>query len=315
MNNEVVKALLDANIYPNGNEEVTAVMVNDVITAVISHFGSGYVFGGVVTPSSSPNENTDVITFYLATQSGTYVNFDDIVVDEILVLITFNGTFTKTVLIEASTEVSIVQETGQSTTSVMSQKATTDAITEKTTDIYALTKFSTGFENPLDVILTGNPTTRKVTITGDCDAYWRGVKVDAIISGYESSAHGTDTTKKYYLYYNGTSIAWSEIFWTFDMLQIAIAYYDNEANEWVYVRECHGLVLDPDAHKNLHFNIGTYKESGGTIAGYTLDSTTASNRRQTISYTYINDEDLTTLVNALRTNSYTRFRINRSTSA
>ena len=92
MNNEEIKAFLDANIYHNGNEEVTAVMVNDVITGLISHFGSGYVFGGIITPTSSPNENSDVKTFYLAQESGTYVNFDDIEVDKEICAISFDGT-------------------------------------------------------------------------------------------------------------------------------------------------------------------------------------------------------------------------------
>ena len=70
MNNEVIKAFLDANIYPNGNEEVSATMVNDVISNVISHFGGGYVFGGMITPTSSPNANSDVNTFYLSVTSA-----------------------------------------------------------------------------------------------------------------------------------------------------------------------------------------------------------------------------------------------------
>lgn len=312
-NNQLLLDLIDSKIYTNAEEEVTAQMVNDVATAITEHFGSGYVYCGLVTPTSIPNSNTDVNCFYFASEAGTYTNFGSLAIDENLAIIKYNGTYSKESIINIAEQADIVQATGQSETKVMSQKASTDLFIQYEQN--ELTKFATGFNTPLDVIITGDTSTRKVTITGDCDAYWRGVQVASIVSGYLSPAHGTDTTKKYYLFYNGTSIAWSEDIWTFDMLQIALTYYDNEASEWVYIRECHGLVQDPETHKNLHINVGTYKESGGTISSYTLDSTTETNRRPVIGNTYINDEDLQTLVLALTTNSYTRLRLNGSTGA
>jgi hypothetical protein len=164
-------------------------------------------------------------------------------------------------------------------------------------------KDPTGFTSPADIILTGNGD-RTITLTGAVEAYWRGVKVNALVSGWTSTTHGTDITKNYYLYYNGTSYVWSDSVWTFDMLQICIASYNNEEGVWIYMRECHGL-LSHLAHEEFHRVIGTYKLSGGTIGGYVLNSTTEANRRPDIGTTVIVDEDVPTTLTALSSKLYT----------
>jgi len=83
-----------------------------------------------------------------------------------------------------------------------------------------LTKEPTGFHEPSLVIVTGDSATRKITLSGTVSASYRGEVVPALVTGWVSDAHGTDITKKYFLYYNGTAFVWSETVWTFDAIII-----------------------------------------------------------------------------------------------
>jgi len=170
---------------------------------------------------------------------------------------------------------------------------------------------NTGFRYPELTTITGNGD-RTITLGGGASvqAYWRGIIVPALVSGYTSTAHGTDTTKLYYLYYDGATISWYTDVWTFDKLQICLAKYDPTNATWYYFRECHGL-MQWQAHEEFHKTIGTFKQSGGTIpsASYVLSSTVATERRIDIDATVISDEDLPTTNSALTTKSYTQFRL------
>jgi len=168
-----------------------------------------------------------------------------------------------------------------------------------------VTKDPTGFYDNDNIIVTGNGD-RTVTLTGTVQAYWRGEHVTTLVSGYESPAHGTDTSKIYYLSYNGTSITWSDSIWTFDKLQIAVAYYNPTAAQWFYLKETHG-VMPYTTHSELHETLGTYLQSGGSMSGYTLSSTTAANRRPDVAASYVRDEDLVTLLPALTSKQYTQY--------
>jgi hypothetical protein len=174
--------------------------------------------------------------------------------------------------------------------------------------IFIFMRDPTGFVDPENVIITGDPSTRTVTISGTVSAKWRGRAFSDLESGYVSDAHGTDTSKRYVLSYDGTSISWSDSNFNFKNLWIAISFYDNENSTWVYARECHGLMNWED-HLENHITIGTFKYSGGTVSGYTLDSTTAADRRPDISATVIYDEDLPTTIDALSTSLYSHFKL------
>ena len=173
-----------------------------------------------------------------------------------------------------------------------------------------LTKEPTGFASPTEIIVTGDSTTRTVTLTGNVAGYYRGVQIEELISGWVSPAHGTDTSKKYYLYYNGTDFVWSDTIWTFDLIQISIAKYDFVNLSWKYYREVHGL-MNWQTHQELHETIGTYKSGGGLIpsASYVLLSTTAADRRPNVDQTIIKDEDLPTTLAALTSKLYTQFSL------
>jgi len=171
-----------------------------------------------------------------------------------------------------------------------------------------ITKDPTGFHEPSLVVVTGDSVTRKITLSGTVAASYRGELVAELIPTWLSPAHGADTTKKYFLSHNGTTASWSESIWTFDLIQIAIAKYDNVNATWKYYREPHGL-MNWATHKELHETIGTYKGAGGDITDIILDSTVAANRRPNLSSLIINDEDLQTTISALTSKLYTQFNL------
>ncbi len=64
-----------------------------------------------------------------------------------------------------------------------------------------ITKEPTGFTNNENITCTYDSTTRKVTLTGTFDAYWRGKKIDVITNGWVSDAHA-DVEGTYFLSYD-----------------------------------------------------------------------------------------------------------------
>lgn len=69
-------ATIAANIYQNGNNEVTAPMVKTAVDAMVASLGAGYQFIGVATPATNPG-TPDYKCFYIASTPGTYANFPD----------------------------------------------------------------------------------------------------------------------------------------------------------------------------------------------------------------------------------------------
>lgn len=164
----------------------------------------------------------------------------------------------------------------------------------------------TGFKSPDDVIVTANGD-RTITLTGTVEAYYRGKKVPSLISGYISPIHANTTTSRYFLAYDGTSFIWMDLTAvTLDFRYVLICLAIYSGTEWIYLKETHGL-MNWQTHKELHYTLGTYLSSGGTLGGITTGSTTATNRRPTIAQTVLADEDVQTTLPILNTNSYTWF--------
>jgi hypothetical protein len=182
-----------------------------------------------------------------------------------------------------------------------------DQVLNDTTD---LTREPTGFTVPEDVIVTGDSTTRKVTLTGTVNGYYRGQQVTALTSGWVSDAHDNDTDKTYFLCYNGSAFEWKDASTLeedfYDNLLIALAFYDSTNSVWVYAREPHGLMPWQD-HREFHQVVGTYRRSGGALQDYVLNSTTVADRRPSVEATLLYDEDLPTTNPVLNTSSYTNF--------
>jgi hypothetical protein len=179
--------------------------------------------------------------------------------------------------------------------------------TSVTTNFNKVTKENTGFVAGCIVTGTANKT---VTLTGTVEAYWQGKRIPALVSGWESTAHGTDTAKIYYLYYDGATVAWYDSAWSFEKLQIAYAWYATSLTSWVYQRETHGF-MPVDCHESDHFNKGAYRETGagGDIGSVILNSTTAGDRRPTVSELTIHDEDLETVIAEIANDRYNQFTL------
>jgi len=160
-----------------------------------------------------------------------------------------------------------------------------------TRDQQQLTLDPTGWVDNTAIQVDYDEITRTITLTGDLRYYWRGV-LKELTSPWTSSAHSATTDQTYFLYTtDGETFSWSTTVWDFDMMMVAFAYYG--ATHQYGVREVHGL-MPWQTHREFHARQGTYKVSGGTLSGYTLSSTTAADRRPTVSATVLNDEDIYT---------------------
>ena len=95
-NYEELKAAIASVIKANGNQEITGQVLQNTLTTLISQIGVNATFAGIATPSTAPG-TPDQNVFYIAGQSGTYPNFNAIVLDnEIAILSNKSGTWVKT---------------------------------------------------------------------------------------------------------------------------------------------------------------------------------------------------------------------------
>ena len=166
----------------------------------------------------------------------------------------------------------------------------------------------TGWYGNDTITETYDPATRKITLSGSSFALlYKGEIILNYLTGgtWTSDAHNTGQTSSIYLKYNTNGFSWTNTVWTFDEGMIGFVAVDHNNTILYCVREIHGL-MDYETHQELHQTLGTYKISGADISAYVLASTTAANRRPTISSTVIKDEDLQTTL-AAQTGSYTQF--------
>jgi hypothetical protein len=159
----------------------------------------------------------------------------------------------------------------------------------------------TGFTNNANIGVSYDPTTRKVTLSGTFEAFYKGVKIPVLKDGWVSEAHA-DVAGTYYLYYCATGFVFDTTPWDFACLHIAFIQYN--AHD-IGIREVHGFMPNT-VHDELHRTIGSFKRSGGDFTGYVLNSTVAAERRPDVSDTAVQDEDLTSTVLALSTKLYTQ---------
>lgn len=80
-NYEELKAAVSSVIKTNGNQEITGQVLQNTLTTLISQVGANATFAGIATPDTAPG-TPDQNVFYIAGKSGTYVNFDNIVIPE-----------------------------------------------------------------------------------------------------------------------------------------------------------------------------------------------------------------------------------------
>ena len=179
------------------------------------------------------------------------------------------------------------------------------SVGERLDTIIEATGEPTGFSGNENMTVSYDSTARTFTLTGTgWKGYYKGEEVTELVNGWVSLAHEDSLEHSYFLYYDEGGFQYSvDSMAGFDKLLIAVARY---RTAWKYgMKENHGL-MNPDSHRDFHFNIGTYKQSGGDISGVTLLSTTAIDRRPDVSSCIVWDEDLKTTNDALVSKTYTQ---------
>ena len=76
-NYERLKQSVSDVIKTNGNQEITGSILQNVLLTIISTVGANATFAGIATPATNPG-TPDGPVFYLASESGTYNNFNAI---------------------------------------------------------------------------------------------------------------------------------------------------------------------------------------------------------------------------------------------
>ena len=165
-----------------------------------------------------------------------------------------------------------------------------------------------------DIDVSYDSTERTITLTGTFKLYYQGSLIlDVVASSWTSDPHPSGVTTTQFLKFNGGGFQWQETPWNFHEAQIAYVCIKSTGEYCFSQREPHGLG-DWETHEQLHFTIGSVLRSGGDLSDYTLNSTTAANRRPLINATTVVDEDLHTIIPALTAETYTRFSLSSTTT-
>lgn len=86
-----LKAAVEQVIKTNGNNEITGQILQDTLNTIISNLGEYATFAGVASLTTNPG-NPDGLTFYLASDVGTYPNFGGATVDDRVSILINSGT-------------------------------------------------------------------------------------------------------------------------------------------------------------------------------------------------------------------------------
>ena len=89
-NYEQLKSAIAAVIKTNGNNEITGALLQQVLIGMTSQIGANMTFRGIATPATQP-ATPDQNCFYMATERGTYSNFDGQELDGTKLAIFFNS--------------------------------------------------------------------------------------------------------------------------------------------------------------------------------------------------------------------------------
>ena len=81
--------LIDQYITTNGQGDITGAILNNTLKAVVNALGAGYQFKGVATPSTDPG-TPDYKAFYFASEAGTYTNFNGLILQAGLNILTWD---------------------------------------------------------------------------------------------------------------------------------------------------------------------------------------------------------------------------------
>lgn len=200
-------ATIAANIYTNGNQEVTAAMVKTAMNEVVNTLGAGYQFMGVAHPSDTPIGYSDLLAFWLTSEAGTYTNFGGLVLnDGEVAILKYNGSWSKEVTGAATaaqlTELS--QKLANITTwqsSITSGQYITAGGALVSQNLYSVARGTLKAGQMIKISARG---------------YLTGVAMISVQSGntYEVKVASLDSTTRQYYWTNDTS----------DDVQIAVSY-------------------------------------------------------------------------------------------
>nr|DAQ41448.1 MAG TPA: phospholipase A1 [Caudoviricetes sp.] len=120
-----LKAAIQDVIKENGNEEITGQVLQNTLLSIVNNLGENATFAGVATPDTTPG-TPDGAIFYIATQQGTYQYFNNLVVNkgEVAIFL-YKTSWTKISVFVAPSVPNVLQNSGTSSTDVMSQGAVT----------------------------------------------------------------------------------------------------------------------------------------------------------------------------------------------
>lgn len=89
-NYEQLKQAVSDVIKANGNQEITGAILQNALLSIISTIGKNATFAGIAKPTTNPG-TPDGPVFYLASKTGTYSNFDGIVIENEAAILLYNG--------------------------------------------------------------------------------------------------------------------------------------------------------------------------------------------------------------------------------
>lgn len=95
-NYEQLKQAVFDVIKTNGNQEITGAILQNTLLSIISTIGINATFAGIAKPTTNPG-TPDQNVFYIASENGTYSNFNGITLnDEVVIFSNKNGSWEKT---------------------------------------------------------------------------------------------------------------------------------------------------------------------------------------------------------------------------
>lgn len=120
-----LKAAIQDVIKENGNEEITGEVLQNTLLSIVNNLGENATFAGLATPTTNPG-TPDGVIFYVATQQGTYQYFNNLVVNKgETAIFLYKTNWTKISIAVAPAVPNVLQNSGASSTDVMSQGAVT----------------------------------------------------------------------------------------------------------------------------------------------------------------------------------------------
>lgn len=97
-NYEQLKEAVSDVIKTNGNQEITGAILQNTLLSIISTIGSNSTFAGIAKPDTNPG-TPDQNVFYIASEPGIYVNFNNIELNnKVLIISNKTGNWIKSEL-------------------------------------------------------------------------------------------------------------------------------------------------------------------------------------------------------------------------